>query len=72
MEKKVILPDMPDIEPYTGPKHVPVHQYSLDGKYIATWKSIAEAGREIGIGGGSIANAAKGVQKTAAGFQWRR
>jgi hypothetical protein len=72
METKKSTP--PDIEPVKahGKSSIPVHQYSLDGKYIKTFNSIAEAQRAMNPRGLSVYRALNGILKTAYGFQWRK
>lgn len=49
----------------------PVNQYSLDGIYIATYKSIKEASRTTGIAQAGIVQCCKGRLKTSGGFIWK-
>jgi hypothetical protein len=64
-----------DIEPYNAggkkPK-CPVHQYGLDGKYIRTFSSQYEAGKQTGTDSASISLCISGKSKSAGGFQWRK
>ena len=46
----------------------PIAQYSLDGKFIRTWKSTSECCREMGWTISNVSRAAKGKNKTAYGF----
>lgn len=48
-----------------------VSQYSVDGKLIRTYPSVAQAQRETGIFATSIAQRASGKALTAGGFIWR-
>lgn len=51
-----------------------VHQYSLDGKYIKTFPSIANAGKEINLNHSQlsdISKCCKGKNKYAHGYIWR-
>jgi len=48
-----------------------VTQYSLLGKKIRTYKSMAEASRELGLSEGLINKVAKGKLVTAGGYFWR-
>ena len=43
-------------------------QYSLDGKYINTYKSVSEAERETGIGRSQIRRCSPGVLKQTGGY----
>lgn len=45
-----------------------IHQYSLDGKYIASYKNMQEAKNKLGIKS-NIYNAIK-LKQTCGGFQW--
>lgn len=49
----------------------PVSQYSLEGKIIREYASIAIAAREAGINPSQISQRAKGIGFTAGGFLWR-
>lgn len=51
----------------------PVSQYSKDGKYIATYKSLIDAERNTGVKYKSIQQVAAGYpnRKSAGGFVWR-
>lgn len=49
----------------------PVNQYSLDGIYIATYKSIKEASRTTGTDQTGIVDCCKGRLKTSGGFIWK-
>ena len=49
----------------------PVNQYSLDGIYIATYKSIKEASRTTGTDQTGIVQCCKGKLKTSGGFIWK-
>jgi hypothetical protein len=53
-------------------KGISVNQYGLDGVYIRTFKSIAEAQKALGVKGLGIYRAVQGKAKTCHGFQWRR
>lgn len=50
----------------------PVHQYSLDGKYIRTFSSSREASRFTGIEDANINAVARGIRPFAGGFLWSR
>lgn len=49
-------------------KHV--YQYTIDGKFIKEWISIAEAGRVLQIKSFNIVSCLKGRRKTCAGYRW--
>lgn len=49
-----------------------VHQYTLSGKYLATYKSDAEAERSTGIAKQNISKCTLGKRPNAGGYQWRR
>lgn len=62
------------IEPYIKPQHhnqKQVNQYSLNGKYIKTWNSIAEIESECGYNSKAINNSCRMKTKSSCGFQWR-
>jgi hypothetical protein len=48
-----------------------VSQYSLEGKLIKEYESIAIAARETGISPSHISQRAKGIEFSAGGFLWR-
>jgi hypothetical protein len=48
-----------------------VTQYSMQGKKIKTYASIAIAAKKIGITGSHISNRARGTEYSAGGFIWR-
>lgn len=52
-------------------KHrTPVCQFSLDGKYIATFKSMTEVEKTLGFNHSCISQACNGKQKTAYKYKW--
>ena len=53
-----------------GIKHRMVHQYDLNGNYIASYNSQKEAGLETGINKNSICDACKERALSAGGFIW--
>lgn len=63
-----------DIEPYVSqrPDKIQVHQYGLDGKYIATFESIFKAYKETKTNPASISACVNDKAKSAGGFQWRK
>jgi len=63
-----------DIAPIkaTSKSKIPVHQYSLDGKYIKTFDSIADAQRAMNPNAISVYRAVSGKARSAYGFQWRK
>lgn len=46
-----------------------VYQYTLDGKLVAVWKSISEAGRN-GFNCSGVSRCCKGLQETYKGYKW--
>jgi hypothetical protein len=64
---------VPDIEPIKVRGFIgkPIHQYSLEGKFIKTFRSISEATKEYNIKGGALTKCLKGYSKSCKGFQWR-
>lgn len=48
-----------------------VNQYTKDGEFIETYKTVAEASRATGICEGSIRHCVKDRRKTAGGFVWK-
>lgn len=58
-------------EKWTGP--VSVHQYDICGNFIASYTSLAEATRTIGLQSStSIIRVCEGKKKTCGGYQWSR
>ena len=51
---------------------ISVSQYSMSGKFIRSYISMAEAGRLINFDSSLIARAARGELQSAGGYQWRR
>lgn len=49
---------------------VPIVQYDLQGNYLKTWTSCAEAARSVGAPRSEIAHVAKS-NRTSKGFQWK-
>ena len=47
-----------------------VHQYCLEGNYVQSFYSIAEAARQTGLSRPNISAACNGNKKTVGGFQW--
>lgn len=48
-----------------------ISQFDLDGNFIDSFKSIAEAARITGTSKGGIGFTLKGINKTADGFKWK-
>lgn len=48
-----------------------VNQYTLDNKYIKTYKSYIEAGKAVGVSDVAIRKCCKGKTKQSAGFKWK-
>ena len=49
----------------------PVEQYTIDGEFVAEYKSCVVAAAKMEVNPVSIAAAASGVQKTSCGYIWR-
>jgi hypothetical protein len=66
-EKKDKLPPM-----VKNIKYVPIHQYSMEGKYINSYYSIKEASEKLNIFSAGISHCANGDKKTPTyrGFIW--
>lgn len=56
---------------YKAKKSKSVAQYSLDGEYINTWKSINEAARNSNISAGNIHRCCMGEFKQTGGYIWK-
>lgn len=48
-----------------------IEQYSLEGEYIKTWKSLANASSELNISRGTLCSCLKGQIKSCGGYQWK-
>lgn len=53
-----------------GVRSKPIEQYTIDGKYVATFPSMQEAGRQ-GFAAGNIHKAIHGKYTHAYGYKWR-
>lgn len=51
---------------------IPIIQFTVDGKYIMTWKSGTEVERIIGVSSSSICACCKGKKKTAGKSIWKK
>jgi len=51
-------------------KYTPVDMYSLDGEYIKTFDSIADAAREVGCSHSTISGACQKDRLSASGYKW--
>lgn len=49
-----------------------VHQYTLSGKYLNTFKSDAEAERQTSVTKQNISKVTLGLRTQAGGYQWKR
>lgn len=51
----------------------PVNKYNMDGTYLCTYNSVADAARDIGKPGqtSAISNCCKGKHKYAYGYKWK-
>jgi len=48
-----------------------VNQYTLEGKFINSYHSLAEAQRHTGVNTGGISETCRDNAKTAGGFKWK-
>lgn len=48
-----------------------IHQYDMQGNYVATYSSLTDASEQTGVGLSHISAAARAVALTAGGFIWR-
>lgn len=48
-----------------------INQYSLDGKFVATWRSVISASKTLNIHSTDIAGCCRGEKQSAGGFMWR-
>jgi HNH endonuclease domain protein len=59
------------IEKRIAPQRKRVSQFTLFGKFIKTYESMAEIERELGYNHSAICFCCKGIMKTAYGYKWR-
>ena len=52
-------------------RQVKVEQYTIDGKYKATYPSIKKATKATGVNGSNIIACAKGKRKRGGAYVWR-
>lgn len=57
---------------YKNSCRCPVEQYSLDWEYIATYQSIADAGRAVGTSPKNIVSQLEHNRTYCAGYNWKR
>lgn len=48
-----------------------IEQFDLDGNYIKTWESLAEASKTLNISRGTLCSCLKGIIKSCGGYQWK-
>ena len=48
-----------------------IEQYDLEGNFIKTWDSLADASNELNISRGTLCSCLKGAIKSCGGFQWK-
>lgn len=63
-----------DIKPFKcdrGSNRLKINQYSLEGRFIKTWESMADAESKTGILNSKIAMACMGKRLSTGGYQWR-
>ncbi len=56
----------------TNMPYQPVIQYDLEGRKIAEYVSVNDAGRQTGVAAQNISKVCKGVRDTAGGYKWER
>ena len=56
---------------WTPGKHHKVEQYGLDGKYLKTFDTPAEAANAVGAKGPNLYKAASDWSKTCKGYKWK-
>lgn len=52
-------------------RKIPVNQYDLNGKYIKTWESATDAGKEYGIQSAHITDCCNYKRQFCNGYIWR-
>ena len=55
-----------------SPRGNAIIQYTIDGKYVATYKSACEAARETGFSRGAISHCLNGRTSQSFGFVWKK
>lgn len=65
------FPEKIEIKEYENSVTNPIEQYTLDGKLVEIYESSADAERKTGFSQFSIANCARGNQKTSFGYVWK-
>jgi len=68
---RLTTPEMVQMYRDTSPNKKPITQFDLEGNYIATFNSINEASRQLGIRNDGISACLRGKQKTAYGHIWK-
>lgn len=63
--------DNSNIESYKSARGKAVEQYSLNGEYIKTYKSVSSAARDNNTISGNISKCCKGELKMTGGYQWK-
>jgi group I intron endonuclease len=63
--------DIAPVENYRREKNAKVSQYTIDGKYVTTYKNRMEASKKTGITAFNIAVCLQGKSKTAGSFIWK-
>lgn len=56
---------------YTKPKYGYVLQFTIDGEFVASYRTTKEAALKVDTCGSNIARCARGETKQAAGYVWR-
>jgi hypothetical protein len=59
------------IKEKSGKKPKKVLQYTIDGEFVKEWESYKIAAKELNVHPNAISIAARGKQKTSAGFIWK-
>lgn len=71
MKKEINVPDIPAYTPHMMEK-IPIRQFSLAGKYLATFDSLCEAAKIVKVHVPELTYAIRGKRKSVGGYQWRR
>ena len=48
-----------------------VEQWTLDGQFVARYRSLEEAGRALGVAATNICRVCNGTRKSMHGFRWK-
>ncbi len=70
-KQKIGKGNLGKLKPNSGPKRLPIIQYTLTGKLIKEWGSTQEIVVNLGYSKQNVCNALKNRAKSAYGFIWK-